>query len=108
MQIPVPSVSFVIAPDHPSLPGHFPGRPVVPGVVLLDRVLELIELEYPASAGILLRLSQVKFLQPLLPGETAVIDLQPVASQPSQRWRFRILRDDVLLASGDISAGPLQ
>ena len=36
-------MQFVVAPDHPSLPGHFPGRPLVPGVVLLDRVLEAIE-----------------------------------------------------------------
>ena len=31
--------SFTIPADHPTLPGHFPGRPVVPGVVLLDEVM---------------------------------------------------------------------
>ena len=36
-------MQFVIAADHPSLPGHFPGQPVVPGVVVLERVLEAIE-----------------------------------------------------------------
>lgn len=25
--------------DHPSLPGHFPGRPIVPGAVLLDEAI---------------------------------------------------------------------
>ena len=29
-----------VAADHPALPGHFPGRPIVPGVLLLDAVLQ--------------------------------------------------------------------
>ena len=28
-----------VAADHPALPGHFPGRPIIPGVVLLQIVL---------------------------------------------------------------------
>ena len=28
--------SFRVEADHPALEGHFPGRPIVPGVVLLD------------------------------------------------------------------------
>lgn len=91
---------FSIPPDHPSLPGHFPGRPIVPGVVLLDHVVAAIE----ATAGALptLRLPQVKFVQPLLPGEEAevVLDAQPDA----RRWRFRVLRGAALLASGEIAA----
>jgi 3-hydroxymyristoyl/3-hydroxydecanoyl-(acyl carrier protein) dehydratase len=91
---------FVIDPDHPSLPGHFPGRPLVPGVVLLDRVVAAIE----AAHGPLgpLRLPQVKFMQPLLPGEEACIQLEGDAP----RWRFRVLRGDTLLASGEVVAGP--
>ena len=92
-------MSFVITPDHPSLPGHFPGRPLVPGVLLLDRVIAAIE----AQDGPLgpLRLPQVKFVQSLLPGEEARIELDGAAP----RWRFRVLRDDTLLASGEVVAG---
>lgn len=97
---------FVIGPDHPSLPGHFPGRPVVPGVLLLDRVLTLLEARHPELAGCPLRLPQVKFLQPLLPGEAAAIELQPVVTGGSPRWRFRILRDALVLATGEIATGP--
>ncbi|MEJ7746902.1 MAG: hypothetical protein WKF61_09150 [Luteimonas sp.] len=90
--------AFRIAPDHPSLPGHFPGRPLVPGVVLLERVLEAIEAAHgPLDA---LALPQVKFMQPLLPGETARIELDG----QSPRWRFRVLRGLDLLASGEVVA----
>ncbi|MDQ3288980.1 MAG: hypothetical protein M3Q42_12120 [Pseudomonadota bacterium] len=97
--------SFAIPADHPCLPGHFPGRPLVPGVVLLERVIEAIASEclalgLPVSAESL-RLPQVKFMQPLLPGETARIQLERIAA--SLRWRFRVLRGPTLLASGEIS-----
>ena len=87
---------FTIPPDYPCLPGHFPGRPLVPGVVLLDRVVVAIE----AAHGPLgpLRLPQVKFLQPLLPGEEAQVELEGAAP----RWRFRVRRGDTVLASGDV------
>ena len=89
-------MDFSIAPDHPSLPGHFPGHPVVPGVVLLERVVDAMEARHgPLGA---LRLPQVKFVQPLLPGETARIVLE--GAPP--RWRFQVLRGDVLLASGEV------
>ena len=90
---------FVIPTDHPSLDGHFPGRPVVPGVVVLEAVVAAIE----AAHGPLppLRLPQVKFAQPLLPGQEAAIELE---SREGPRWRFRVLRGQALLATGDIDA----
>ena len=90
---------FMIEPDHPSLPGHFPGRPLVPGVVLLDHVVAAIEAAHGAPGP--LRLPQVKFMQPLLPGEQACVELEGA----TPRWRFRVLRGDTLLASGEIVAG---
>ena len=94
-------MQFIIPVDHPSLPGHFPGRPIVPGVVLLDRVIDAIE----AGHGPLppLRLPQVKFLKPLLPGQQALVELQG----GTPRWRFRVLHGEELLASGEIVAEAL-
>lgn len=90
-------MQFTIPHDHPSLPGHFPGRPVVPGVVLLDRVLDAVEAGYGPIAGAL-RMPQVKFMQPLLPGQVATVTLDGAAP----RWRFRVHHDARLLASGDL------
>ncbi|MBV9736388.1 MAG: beta-hydroxyacyl-ACP dehydratase [Acidisphaera sp.] len=61
---------FRVAAEHPCLPGHFPGRPVVPGVVLLDAVFALLEVGGTrALAGI----EAVKFLAPVLPGQEVEI-----------------------------------
>jgi len=91
-------MQFIIPAEHPSLPGHFPGQPIVPGVVLLDRVIEAIEAGYGPLPP--LRLPQVKFLKPLLPGQSASVEL--LGDAP--RWRFRVLRGQELLASGEIVA----
>jgi len=97
-------MNFVVPADHPCLPGHFPGRPLVPGVVVLERVLQALRAQYGEPAG--LRLPQVKFLQPLLPGDSARIELE--ALEPSaagaSRWRFRVSRGEELLASGELAA----
>lgn len=94
-------MQFSIPHDHPCLPGHFPGRPVVPGVVVLDVVLQAL-----ARRGFepeRLRLPQVKFVQPLLPGQLAdiVLDGPPDAMAP---WRFRVECDGRTIASGMIES----
>ena len=97
---------FTVPHDHPALPGHFPGQPVVPGVVVLDAVLAAIEADGHAIGT--LGLPQVKFVQPLLPGVEAriVLDEQPVADGAPRRWKFRVERmaDDAALASGEVVA----
>lgn len=85
--------SFRIAPDHPALAGHFPGNPVVPGVVVLDRVAALAESQGVHVTGF----AQAKFVAPLLPGEEARVEL----AASGARRRFRVLRGDTLVASGD-------
>lgn len=109
-----------VSADHPSLPGHFPGQPVVPGVLLLERLIEAAQ----ASIGSPLRvlgMPQAKFLAPLLPGEEAVAvmelqtpssvnavrtqpageaDLRAAAAQTETSLRFRVERAGQAIAQG--------
>jgi len=61
----------IIRANHPSLPGHFPGAPLVPGVVILDEVLAaLIEWRQESQ---LTGIRMVKFLAPLPPDQAFTI-----------------------------------
>jgi uncharacterized membrane protein/3-hydroxymyristoyl/3-hydroxydecanoyl-(acyl carrier protein) dehydratase len=66
--------------SHPALPGHFPGRPVLPGVVLLEHVIEAAA---PMLGGgeRIAGLPWVKFLAPLRPRDRAGIQLRRERNQ---------------------------
>jgi 3-hydroxymyristoyl/3-hydroxydecanoyl-(acyl carrier protein) dehydratase len=81
--------------SHPSLPGHFPGHPVVPGVVLLDHVQQAAQ-RWLGKPLRLQALPQAKFLAPLLPGQQAQIQL----SLQDRQLRFSIVRDHSTIAQG--------
>lgn len=58
-----------LAPDHPAFAGHFPGHPIVPGVVLLDEALQALASAEGIELGAL-QVSVAKFLVPVRPGES--------------------------------------
>lgn len=68
-----------IPANHPAFAGHFPGTPIVPGVVLLDEVLHAIitDTSIPATDW---QISSVKFLSPLKPGESVIIEHEQSAN----------------------------
>ena len=84
--------------DHPAFAGHFPGTPILPGVVLLDTALQAIA----EASGIALdrcEISSVKFLSPAKPGDE--LEIQHVASS-SGTIRFDIVAGTRKIASGSI------
>ncbi|MFC4763291.1 hydroxymyristoyl-ACP dehydratase [Dyella koreensis] len=84
---------FRVAPDHPSLPGHFPGYPLVPGVMLLEQVALALRAWRNQR---LARVVEAKFVAPLLPAEQAELSL----TDNGTRVRFEIRRGEILLARG--------
>ncbi|MBV8679511.1 MAG: beta-hydroxyacyl-ACP dehydratase [Aquitalea sp.] len=66
-----------IASDHPAYAGHFPGRPILPGVVLLDQV----QLTISAACGLVLGgLLVAKFHSPVTPGESLRLEYRQDAA----------------------------
>lgn len=86
----------VIAADHPSLAGHFPGHPIAPGVVLLDEVMQMLAEQWPDRRPI--GISIVKFLAPLRPEQLFTIR---IFESGLLRVRFECVQvDGQLLAQG--------
>ncbi len=90
--------SFTIAHDHRALPGHFPGHPVVPGVVLLDEVAAALQRLWPGA--VLTGIPNAKFLSPLLPGEACSVRF---TAGRSGAIRFECRVGDRLVASGSFA-----
>ena len=68
-----------VAADHPAYPGHFPGNPILPGVVILAEVLAAVAASggRPASGW---TLANAKFLSPVTPGMPLTLSHEALAS----------------------------
>ncbi|WP_178862927.1 hypothetical protein [Thiomicrorhabdus cannonii] len=69
-----------IQANHPSFAGHFPGRPIVPGVVLLQRVEHLISQHYPEFC--VAAVNQAKFTASVQPQENWLVDVTFKSKSP--------------------------
>ena len=78
--------------QHPAFTGHFPGAPLLPGVVLLDEMLHAI------GAGTWV-VSTAKFLHPVRPGETLTLEHDVLANGTV---RFVIRNAGALTATGTL------
>jgi 3-hydroxyacyl-[acyl-carrier-protein] dehydratase len=90
-------VCRVIRADHPSLPGHFPGAPLVPAVVILDEVLEAL-IEWHQNSK-LTGIGTVKFLAPLKPEHPFTICLSADDPRPRE-VTFCCRTEDRVLVEG--------
>ncbi|MDI1258448.1 3-hydroxyacyl-ACP dehydratase [Aquabacterium sp.] len=67
-----------IAPDHPAFAGHFPGHPIVPGVVLLDEAVQALATAEGLSP-VSMQVGVAKFLVPVRPGESLSLSYKTTA-----------------------------
>ena len=80
----MPVVPLSIESNHSVFTGHFPGRPIVPGVLLLDQTQRIVESKtWLALAG----LPAAKFLAPALPGD--MLELEYEVAESVVRFEIR-------------------
>ena len=93
--MPAATIALRIPADHPAFAGHFPGRPIVPAVVLLAEALAAID--PPRTQP--LTLSSAKFLVPVGPDTPLTLSHR----ETEAGWRFEIHAGPELVASGAVA-----
>jgi len=87
------NVRIAVPSSHPSLPGHFPGRPVAPGVVLLDAILAAIQAKL-AQPTRLRAIVSAKFHRPIAAAEALEIGVRILAGPQPQTLSARFQTED--------------
>ena len=89
----------IIRANHPTLPGHFPGAPLVPGVVILDEVLAALA-EWRQNSQ-LSGIRLVKFLAPLRPEQAFTISLS-ARNEHATEVNFCCRAEDRVIVEGQL------
>ena len=87
--------TLVFAAGHPAFAGHFPGAPIVPGVLLLDEALHAAQ----QSGRVVTGIASAKFLRPVAPGEALVL---AAGDGAAGRAHFEIRAGTQAAASGQL------
>jgi 3-hydroxymyristoyl/3-hydroxydecanoyl-(acyl carrier protein) dehydratase len=87
--------TFRFAADHPCFRGHFPGNPVVPGVLILDSVRQCLQQQDPAT--VVQSIPQTKFHAALGPDQACDV----LVNRSGDRVRFRCVHGATLFAEGE-------
>ena len=72
------SVTYRVPADHPAFEGHFPGNPILPGIVQL-RLFLLSANRLTGKEWKLKEVQRAKFLRPVLPGQTVTVKMNAKA-----------------------------
>lgn len=94
------SVPVTFAADHPSIPGHFPGRPIVPGVVVLDAIAR--EASEAFEMGRCDGVTYAKFPREVPPGSVTELALRKITIK---RVDFEMRLRGEVVAVGELAFG---
>lgn len=84
-----------VSVDEPYFQGHFPGRPIMPGVLILEAMAQagaiLALAGHDADAGrklYLMAIDRARFRRPVVPGDQLLLEVVPLR-QGERIWKLR-------------------
>jgi 3-hydroxyacyl-[acyl-carrier-protein] dehydratase len=99
--------------NEPFFQGHFPGRPIMPGVLIIEALAQvggiLALLSFPEYLGnpsiFLMGLDKVRFRKPVVPGDQLILELESLRSG-KKFWKMhgKAMVDRVLVTEGELMA----
>jgi beta-hydroxyacyl-ACP dehydratase FabZ len=102
-----------VSVNEPFFQGHFPGRPIMPGVLIIEAMAQvggiLALLSTPENLGnpaiFLLGVDKVRFRQPVVPGDQLRLEVESVRSG-KKFWKMKAQAfvDQTLVAEGELMA----
>jgi 3-hydroxymyristoyl/3-hydroxydecanoyl-(acyl carrier protein) dehydratase len=100
-----------IEADDPIFTGHFPARPILPGVLIIEAVGQAaaVMMASAASTGmignaLLAAVNRFKFIKPVLPGQEVRIETKKLTEVGTMAYiSGTVFVDGVIVASGELS-----
>ena len=95
--------------NEPFFQGHYPGQPIMPGVMILEALAQLSgillsrRLEHAGKVAVLLSLDRVKMRRPARPGDQLILEAEAIHVRPrTGHCRCRAMVDGDIVAEAEI------
>ncbi len=100
-----------VSVNEPYFMGHFPGNPIMPGVLIIESCAQLCSLVIDANEGpkedeimVLLKVDNFKFIKPVIPGDTLIITVnKSKVMGPLTTFDAIVKVDDVVYSKGSMT-----